>query len=378
MTSTPLPSRSVKTGGPVGVGVIGAGTISDAYLKNLTAFADINVVGVADIDVPRAEAAAKKYGVPHAGDVDSVLALPEVEVIVNLTIPAAHVSVATAALKAGKHIYGEKPLTLERDAGVSLLAEAAKAGLRVGNAPDTFLGAGLQTTQRLIAEGAIGEPLSALTAMQSPGPESWHPSPEFLFQYGAGPLWDIGPYYFTNLVQVFGPVSRVAAVGRKSREHRVIGSGPKAGTEFKVEVPTHTTALIEFAGGQVSTTVLSFDSPASRHGFVEITGTEATLRASDPNGFDGVIRTRKAGADEWTEHPAIGTKVGRGLGVLEMARAIRNDVPHRASGELALHVVDAMTAVAESSDRAEFVTISTTCQSPEPLPADWDPAAATL
>jgi predicted dehydrogenase len=364
--------------GPVGVAVVGAGVISDAYLKNLTSFPDVNVVGIADIDVPRAKAAAEKYGVPNSGDVDAVLANPDVELVVNLTIPAAHVAVATAALKAGKHIYGEKPLTLERDAGQSLLKQAAAAGLRVGNAPDTFLGAGLQSSQRLIASGAIGEPLSALTAMQSPGPESWHPSPEFLFQYGAGPLWDIGPYYLTTLVQLFGPVDRVAAAGRKGKAERVIGSGPKAGTKFAVEVPTHTTALIEFEGGQVATTVLSFDSPLSRHGFVEITGAEATLRVPDPNGFDGVMRIRKLGADDWEELPTEGTTVGRGLGVLEMARALRNGVPHRASGEQAFHVVDAMSAIGESGERGEFVTVSSSCASPEPLPVDWDPAAATL
>jgi predicted dehydrogenase len=368
----------VTGSGPVGVAVIGAGVISDAYLKNLTAFADVNVLGIADIDVPRAKAAAEKYGVPSSGDVDTVLANPDVELVVNLTIPAAHVSVATAAIKAGKHIYGEKPLTLERDAGQSLLQQAAAAGLRIGNAPDTFLGAGLQSTQRLIASGAIGEPLSALTAMQTPGPESWHPSPEFLFQYGAGPLWDIGPYYLTSLVQMFGPVSRVAAAGRKGKAERVIGSGPKAGTTFAVEVPTHTTALIEFEAGQVSTTVLSFDSPLQRHGFVEITGSEATLRAPDPNNFDGVIRIRKLGADDWEEVQSEGTTVGRGLGVLEMARALRSGAPHRASGELAFHVVDAMSSIGESGERGEFVTVASSCASPEPLPIDWDPAAATL
>lgn len=366
------------SGGPVGVAVVGAGVISDAYLKNLTSFPDVNVVGIADIDVPRAQAAAEKYNVPTSGDVDTVLANPDVELVVNLTIPAAHVAVATAALNAGKHIYGEKPLTLEREAGVSLLKHAASAGLKIGNAPDTFLGAGLQSTQRLIASGAIGEPLSALTAMQTPGPESWHPSPEFLFQYGAGPLWDIGPYYITSLVQLFGPVNRVAAASRKGRAERVIGSGPKAGTAFAVEVPTHTTALIEFEGGQVSTTVLSFDSPLSRHGFVEITGSEATLRAPDPNNFDGVLRVRKAGADDWEELPSTGTTLGRGLGVLEMARALRNGVPHRASGELAFHVVDAMSAIGESGERGEFVTVNSTCTAPEPLPADWDPRDATL
>lgn len=364
--------------GPVGVAVVGCGTISDQYLTNLAAFPDVDVVAVSDLDLDRARRSADRYQVPVVGDTDTVVSHPDVELVVNLTIPAAHTEVAAKAVAAGRHVYSEKPLALERDAGAALLADATAAGLRVGNAPDTFLGAGLQTAYRLIAGGAIGTPLTALTLFQVAGPESWHPNPAFLYQYGAGPLFDLGPYYLTALVAAFGPASRVAAVARQARATRTVGSGPLAGTDFAVEVPTHVSALIEFAGGQAATSVLSFDSPAPRAGFLEITGTEATIALPDPNNFDGDIRLRKATDADWTVVPAQGPTAGRGLGVLDMARALRTDTPHRASGHLALHVLDIMSAVTESAGSATFTPLTTTTAAPPPLPTDFDPAAATL
>ncbi|GAA4206806.1 Gfo/Idh/MocA family protein [Actinocatenispora rupis] len=364
--------------GPVGVGVVGCGTISDQYLTNLSAFPDVAVVAVADLDQDRARATAEKYGVPVVGDTDTVVAHPDVELVVNLTIPAAHTEVAAKAVAAGRHVYSEKPLALEREAGAALLADATAAGLRVGNAPDTFLGAGLQTAYRLIADGAIGTPLTALTLFQVPGPESWHPNPAFLYQYGAGPLFDLGPYYLTALVAAFGPASRVGAVARKARATRTVGSGPLAGTEFPVEVPTHVSALVEFAGGQAATSVLSFDSPLPRAGFLEITGTGATIALPDPNNFDGDIRLRTASDDDWTVVPCQGATASRGVGVLDMARALRTGAPHRASGDLALHVLDLMTAITESAAAGSFTSLSTTATAPEPLPTDFDPYAATL
>jgi predicted dehydrogenase len=368
----------VSGGGPVGVAVVGCGTISHEYLRNLTTFPDLKVVGCADIDVPRAREVAERYGVPVAGTVDEVINHPDVELVVNLTIPAVHVEVAEQALAAGRHVYSEKPLAMDRESGTKLLADAAAAGLRVGNAPDTFLGAGLQSAYRLIEAGAIGTPLTALTLMQSPGPESWHPSPEFLFQRGAGPLFDIGPYYLTALVTAFGPAERVAAVGRRSRDRRVIGSGPKAGTEFEVEVPTHVSTLVDFTAGQAGSMMFSFDSPLSRHGFVEITGTEATLAVPDPNNFTGELRLRRAGDADWVAEPARGASTGRGLGVLDMAQAIRQGRPHRASGELGLHVVDLMVSIAESAERGAFVPVESSCPTPEPLSEDWDPLAPSV
>src|SRR5580693_9591965 len=270
-------------GGPVGVAVVGCGTICNEYLRNLTSFPDLRVLFCADLDLERAKEQAAKYGVPEAGTAAQALRRPDVELVVNLTIPAAHAGVTSAALAAGKSVWTEKPLALDTATGQRLLAEADRAGLRLGCAPDTVLGAGLQTAWRLMTEGVIGAPQTALALMQDPGPERWHPDPEFLFQRGAGPLFDIGPYYLTALAAVFGPATHVAALSGRSRQTRVIGSGPRAGTEFAVAVPTHVSALIGYEGGRSATIVLSFDSPLRRHGFVEITGTTATLAMPDPN-----------------------------------------------------------------------------------------------
>ncbi|SNT29692.1 Predicted dehydrogenase [Streptosporangium subroseum] len=358
---------------PLGVAIVGCGTISHQYLSNLITFPDVRVVACADLDLARAQEVASQYGVPVATTPEQAMAHPDVELVVNLTIPSAHAAVAMAAVEAGRHVYNEKPFTLDRESGSKLVEAAATAGVRLGSAPDTFLGAGLQTAARLVAEGAIGAPLTALTLLQSPGPESWHHSPEFLFQRGAGPLFDMGPYYLTALVTLFGPTRRVAAMARRAREERIIGSGPRAGTRFPVEVPTHTAALVEFAAGQAATMVFTFDSPLPRWGFIEITGTEATMEVPDPNTFGGEVRLRRAGDDEWTPVPTPGTTAGRGLGVLDMAQAIREGRPHRATGELGLHVLDTMLAIAESAERSEFLEVGSTCPMPEPLSEGWDP-----
>ena len=363
---------------PVGIGIIGAGVISKQYLDNLTSFPDINVAAVGDLFEDAAAARAAEYGVPVHGGVDAVLGNPDVEIVINLTIPAAHVEVATQALNAGKHVWSEKPVSLDRESGLGLLKAADAAGLRLGCAPDTFLGAGLQTARRMIERGDIGVPLTALTLMQSPGPESWHPNPAFLFQDGAGPLFDIGPYYLTTLVQTFGSIRRVAAFGSKSRETRVIGSGPKAGEEFAVTVPTHVSSILEFDGGESAQSIFSFDSPLKRAGFVEITGSDATIAFPDPNNFDGDVRICARGAEDWTTVPSTGSTASRGAGVLEMARAIRSGRPHRAQGELAFHVLDTMASIAESIDTKAFVDVESSTAPVPALPEEWDPTGATL
>ncbi|MDR6506175.1 Gfo/Idh/MocA family oxidoreductase [Arthrobacter oryzae] len=371
-------SHDALKAGPVGVGIIGAGVISKEYLDNLTSFPDVKVVAIGDLFEETAAARAAEYGVPVHGGVDAVLGDPDVEIVINLTIPAAHVEVATRAVNAGKHVWSEKPFSLDRERGLGLLKAADAAGMRLGCAPDTFLGAGLQTARRMIERGDIGVPLTALTLMQSPGPESWHPNPAFLFQDGAGPLFDIGPYYLTTLVQTFGSIRRVAAFGSKSRETRVIGSGPKAGEEFAVTVPTHVSSILEFEGGESAQSIFSFDSPLKRAGFVEITGTDATIAFPDPNRFDGEVRICAAGSDDWTTVPSIGSTASRGTGVLEMARAIRAGRPHRAQGELAFHVLDTMASIAESINTRAFVDVESSAASVPALPEDWDPTAATL
>jgi predicted dehydrogenase len=365
------------TGGPVGVGVIGAGVISGTYLENLTSFPDVRVLRVADLDTGRAAAQAANHGVPHSGTVAELLADREVEIVVNLTLPAAHVDVGLAALEAGKHVWAEKPLALDRQTGRKLLDRAREKGLRVASAPDTVLGAALQTARRTVDAGRIGRPLTALALFQVPGPEVWHPAPEFYFQAGGGPLLDMGPYYLTTLVHLLGPVRRVTGAGGRARDTRVVGSGPRAGTEFPVLVPTTVTALVEFEGASAQL-VLSFDSALKRTGLVELTGTLGTAVLPDPNRFDEPTRLHLLGHDEPEELPAAGHAASRGTGTLELARAIRAGVPERASGELAYHVLDTMLAIDESMTRGQPVDVGSTVDVPPLLPAGWDPYAKTL
>ncbi|SFW87282.1 Gfo/Idh/MocA family protein [Amycolatopsis australiensis] len=365
------------TGGPVGVGIVGAGVISGTYLENLTSFPDVRVLRVADLDTGRAAARAAEYGVPRPGTVAELLDDPEVEIVVNLTLPAAHVEVGLAALEAGKHVWAEKPLALDRQTGRKLLDRAREKGLRVASAPDTVLGAALQTARRAVDAGRIGRPLTALALFQVPGPEVWHPAPEFYFQAGGGPLLDMGPYYLTALVHLLGPVRRVTAAGARARDTRVIGSGPRAGTEFPVLVPTTVTALVEFERGSAQL-VLSFDSALKRAGLVELTGTLGTAVLPDPNRFDPPTTLHLLGHDEPEELAPEGHPASRGTGTLELARAIRAGVPERASGELAYHVLDAMLAIDESLTGGRPVEVGSSADVPPLLPPGWDPYAKTL
>jgi predicted dehydrogenase len=377
--------------GPVGVGVIGAGNISDTYLENLTSFPDTEVLIVGDVMTDRAAAQARKHGVPAAGTAADVLAHPGVELVVNLTIPAVHVEVSSLAISAGKHVWSEKPIGIDRDSALALLAQADAAGLRVGVAPDTVLGPGIQSAKRAIARGDIGRPLFAQTSMQYQGPEVFHPNPGFLYAYGAGPLFDMGPYYFTTLVSILGPVAAVAAIGLKAAEQREILVGPDAGSRFAVEVPSTMNVLAQFEQGAQSQSLLSFDSPLRRQGFVEISGTEGTIVLPDPNTFTGRSMIARpfghrgadpapvAGTDQpWVEVLEEGVVVGRGLGALDMARAIRTGRAHRATGDLGYHVLDTMVAAQESAARGQFVTVESSVEPIEAVPAGFDPLARTL
>jgi predicted dehydrogenase len=363
--------------GPVGVGIIGAGNISAEYLRNLATFPDTTVVAIGDQVPDVARARAAEFAVPTAGDSEVVLAHPDVEIVVNLTVPAAHAEVARRAIAAGKHVWNEKPLVSDRASARDLLEAADRAGLRVGCAPDTFLGPGLQTARRLIDGGAIGEPLTALALMQSPGPDAWHPNPAFFFQEGAGPLFDIGPYYLTALVQLLGAIQRTAAFGSVARATRAVGRGPRAGETFAVTTPTHVSTLVGFASGRSAQAIFSFDSPQPRV-LLEVTGSEATMIVPDPNTFDGEICVRRLGTETAERVALTEATSSRGTGVLEMARAIREGRPHRADGALGAHVLDAMVAIRTSIDSGAFEAVPSTVGRPELLPADWDPLGRTL
>jgi predicted dehydrogenase len=352
------------------VGILGCGVISGVYAAKLTRAPDVEVVACADLVPERARELAAKHGVPLALEPEKLLGHPDVDVVLNLTVPAVHVQLAQAALDAGKAVYGEKPLALDLAAGRALVASAAAGGLRLGCAPDTFLGGGLQTCRKLIDDGAIGEPLAANAFMLSPGPESWHPNPQFFYQRGAGPLFDMGPYYLTALVALLGPARRVTSSARISRAQRTIGSQPLAGTVLDVDVPTHVASVIDFEAGPVATLITSFDVQATRARNIEIHGTEATLSVPDPNTFGGPVQIRRRGEKEWTDVPLTHANAAqsRGIGLLEMVRARRAHAPHRASGELACHVLELMEKSLVASERGAHCALETRCERPAALP----------
>jgi len=353
------------------IGIVGCGKISGIYLQNLSTYAGIRVVACADIDVQRAEVQAERYGVPRACSVEALLSDADVDIVVNLTIPAAHGTVGLAALHAGKSVYNEKPLALNRDEAQRMLAVARERGLRIGGAPDTFLGGGLQTCRKLLDDGAIGVPVAATAFMMSHGHESWHPNPDFYYQMGGGPMFDMGPYYLTALVATLGPVRRVTGSARITVPERAITSQPLAGTNIKVNVPTHVAGVLDFASGPIATIVTSFDVWSANVPRLEIYGSDGTLSLPDPNTFGGPVRLRRAGEQEWSEVPLTHGNISnsRGLGVLDMARAIQQGRPHRANGDLASHVLATMQAIHEASERGVHSDLLEQCERPAAIPA---------
>ena len=351
------------------IGIIGCGNISKIYCEAPTKFPNIEVVACADIDLERARAKAAEHGIPKALSVDELLADPDVEIAVNLTIPAVHAAVSRRVLEAGKHVYSEKPLATNRDDAAALLVLAKEKGLRVGCAPDTFLGAGLQTCRQLIDEGAIGEPVAAIGVLQSRGPEGWHPDPEFFYQPGAGPMFDMGPYYLTALTSLLGAVRRVTGSARTSFPERTVGSKAKLGQKIKVNTHTHIAGVLDFGAGPVGTLITSFDV----HGgapFLEIYGSEASLSLPDPNTFGGPVGLRRPGEKTFAEQPLNSpyTQNIRGIGVAEMAAALRGERPHRASGEMAFHVLDLMVAFHEASANGRHFELASTMERPAAFP----------
>ena len=358
------------------LGIIGAGNISGAYLKGCPEFENLEVVAIADIDRARAEAQAREHGVPKVTDVPGMLSDPDVELVINLTIPKAHGEVALEALAAGKHVYNEKPLAVTRGEGKRMLELAAEKGLRVGCAPDTFLGSGIQTSRQAIDDGLIGEPVGATAFMTGRGPEPWHPNPAFFYETGGGPMFDMGPYYLTALAALLGPVRRVTGSARASFPQRTIGSGPNKGQQIPVYIPTHIAGIMDFAQGAVGTILTSFDVWAANLPRIEIYGSEGSLSVPDPNMLGGTPRLWKDGS--WSDLPITHayTEPHRGIGVADMAYGIQQNRPHRANGQLAYHVLDLMHAFHDASERGEHVEMESTVERPAPLSPGEDVNAA--
>jgi predicted dehydrogenase len=355
----------------VKVGIIGCGNISDIYLKNCTStFSILEVVAVADLIAERAQAKAEQYGIPKACSVEELLADPEIQIVINLTIPKAHVEVCLAALNAGKHVYVEKPLAITREDGKKVMALAKEKDLRVGCAPDTFLGGGIQTCCKLIEDGWIGQPVAATAFMTCHGHESWHPDPEFYYEVGGGPMFDMGPYYLTAMIAMMGPVRRVTGSARMTFPQRTITSAPKYGKIIDVEVPTHVAGVLDFENGAVGTIITSFDIWSAQLPRIEIYGSEGTLSVPDPNTFGGPVFVKRAGAAEWSQIPLTHgfAENSRGIGVTDMAFALQSGRPHRANGEMAYHVLDIMHAFHDASDRGRHIELESSCDKPMPFP----------
>jgi predicted dehydrogenase len=354
---------------PLGVGIVGCGNICNAYFHNSQPYPDlIKIVSCADIDLERAKAKATEHKLAKGYSVKELLEDPEVDIVLNLTIPAAHATINDEALKAGKHVYCEKPLGLVYKEALKTMEEARKRNLKVGCAPDTVLGGGIQTCRKLIDDGAIGKPIAATANMLSHSPDLWHPNPDFFFQPGAGPLFDMGPYYLTSLVTMLGPVKSVTATAATAFKQREVGSGPLKGQKIEVRTPTHLCGLLEFVQGTMATMTMSFDVWGHHQPMLEIYGTESSLQCPDPNNFNGEVQLYNKEKWEWVKTPLThNDKTGRGLGVADLADAIRNDRAPRASGELGLHIVEIMESFLTASASGRKVEIESRPPQPEPL-----------
>ena len=363
----------------LGVGVVGCGNISAAYFTFAPLFKGIEMRAGADLDMKVAQARAKEFGV-QASSVADLLASDDIDIVVNLTIPAAHYEVSKAILDAGKHVYSEKPFVLSVREGQDLKKRAERKKLRIGSAPDTFLGGAHQRVRSLIDEGKVGRVTSGTCYVMSHGMEHWHPNPDFFFQPGGGPVLDIGPYYITNLVQLIGPVKRVAALAAMPASERTITSRPRFGEKIKVTTPTTIHALMEFENGATVTFNASWDVWKHGHAPIELYGEEGTIFVPDPNFFGGdVLMTNRTDPvkklPKWehafsvpNQQHADGMMANyRASGLADMALAILEDRPHRCSLELSLHVIDVMTGILRSGETGRFVAMRTSCERPEAL-----------
>jgi len=359
---------------PVRIGLIGCGAISGAYLKASKHFPILQFVAAADLNREAAEKRAAEFGIPRVLTLEELLRDPDIELILNLTVPKAHVPISTAALQAGKHVYVEKPLAVSRDSGMQLMSLAAEKKLLVGCAPDTFLGSGLQTARRAIDDGSIGRPVAFSAFMMCPGHEHWHASPEFFYEVGGGPMLDMGPYYVTALLNLLGPVKRLSGFVSIAIPQRTISSQPKAGKIITVETPDHIAGLIEFENGATGPLVTSFATrfpQVSGATPITIFGTEGTLLVPDPNGFSGAVKLRRNADAEFTVVPPVfEQKYERSIGLADMATSIRTGQPFRATGQQAMAALDLMLGFLDSSDANRAYTPLVQYERPSPMPTE--------
>jgi len=368
-------------GEPVKVGIIGCGFIASQYLATFDRLDVVRLTAVADLDRSRAEAAAQGRDGVRVCTVTELLAADDVDVVLNLTVPAVHAEIALAAIDAGKHVYGEKPLAAGTTEAREVLTAAAAAGVIVGCAPDTVLGTGIQTARRAIDDGLIGAPVSATATMMTPGHELWHPNPDFYYVPGGGPLLDMGPYYVSALITMLGPVSSVIGAASRSRDSRIIATGPRQGEAVPVGIDTHVTGVLVHASGVLSTLIMSFDSVATRSANIEVHGVRGSLIVPDPNRFDGDVLLRTLAHPEWEVLPVSAgyPEAGRGYGLADMAAglgrgsggagmAVAAGVVPRASGELAFHVLDVLESVLASAGTGRAVPIASTVERPPAVP----------
>ena len=343
----------------VRVGVVGCGIIAEVYVESSAAFDSFDVVACSDLDAESADAFADMHGL-QALSVDDLIADPSIDVVLNLTPPAAHAAVIRAALDAGKHVYTEKPVTTTLAEGRELLAEADRRGLRIGCAPDTFLGTAYETARELIAQGEIGTPLTATATFLVGGPDDWHPNADVFYQAGGGPMLDIAPYYLTAIASLLGPYRAALGLATTPTSERHFGVGPHAGERFTVDVPTHAVAALQLDSGALATVTVSFEAFGQYVSGLVVHGSGGSLELPDANFFGGAIRIRN-GDGEWkpVDYRLPGPTEARGLGLDEMLAAIREDRPHRASGALGLHVLETALAALRSAEEGRTIEIGT-------------------
>ncbi|GAB7189571.1 Gfo/Idh/MocA family oxidoreductase [Kineococcus sp. NUM-3379] len=355
------------TPGALRVGIVGAGHISGQYLTTFARLGALRVSAVADLDAARAAAVAAQHPGARAMGVEELVRSEDVDVVLNLTVPAAHAEVALAAIAAGKDVYGEKPLAATTGEAARVLQAADAAGVRVGCAPDTVLGTGTQTARRAIDSGLVGAPVAATATMVTPGHERWHPNPDFYYAPGGGPLLDMGPYYVSSLVTLLGPVTSVLGAASHTRPTRTIGQGPRAGETIPVRTGTHVTGVLTHACGALTTLLMSFDAVRTKAASIEVHGESGSLTVPDPNYFDGDVELFELGAADWrTLEPSAGYREGgRGIGLLDLAAA--PGAPVRAGGELAYHVLDVMECLLRSAQEGRALPVTSTCERPAPV-----------